>query len=115
MPNSFYEIPINVEAGEQCGMPNDMKGAYVNCYAGAKNVNEALHKCVDALRDKGYIFRDVLDQAMELDPEKWTNFVDEAWPEVNNSFPTQREVKNNVINGDVFFGPFVGYSSNKKK
>lgn len=109
MSNLFYEIPINVEPGEKCDMPDSMVGAYVNCYVGADDVNEALQKCVDALRKKGYIFTDILDQTMELDPNLWKEFVSEAWPEIMEFFPTQNEVKETVSQGEVFFGPFVGY------
>jgi len=111
MSNLFYEIPINVIPGNECALPKEMNGAYVNCYAGAENVNDALQKSVNALKIKGYIFSDILESPTELDLDKWEIFVNETWSEIADSLPTQSEVKSIVSRGGVFFGPFVGYSN----
>jgi hypothetical protein len=111
MTNSLYEIPVKVEPGKDCDFPEEMDGAFVNCYSGAESVNEAIQKSINALKKKGYIFKDILKEVMILEPENWDIFVLEAWPEFVNSLPTKNEVKSIVNCGGIFFGPFVGYSN----
>jgi hypothetical protein len=112
MHNKLYEIAINVKPNKNCDMPSDMVGAYVSCYSGAENVEAALTKIVKKLKNKNYIFVDILDDDIkELDAYKWNLFVESAWKEFTDYFPTQKELLDMVKSGEVFFSPFIGYST----
>jgi len=112
MPNKLYEIAINVKQNKNGDMPSDMVGAYVSCYSGAENVEAALTKIVKKLKNKNYIFVNILDEDIrELDAYKWNLFIESAWKEFADYFPTQKELLDMVKSGEVFFGPFLCYST----
>jgi len=111
MSNKLYEIAIKVKPNKNCDMPSDMVGAYVNCYSGAENVETALTKMVEKLQNKNYLFVDILDDIRELDAYKWNLFVERAWKEFADHFPSQKELLDIIESGEVFLGPFIGYST----
>jgi len=88
-----------------------MVGAYVSCYSCAQNVEIALTQMVERLQDNHYIFVDILDEIRELDAYKWNLFVESAWQEFADHFPSQKELLELIELGEVFFGPFIGYST----
>ncbi len=108
--NHLYEIPLRIRRGPSCAMPAKLIGAYVICYASAPNHLEALKNSLLKLKNEGYIFEDLVNEKIyELDPLKWTKYVEKSWNEFKDHLPTQEEIITKVKSGGIFYGPFLGY------
>lgn len=111
--NYLYEIPISVKRGQSCPMPSNLVGAYVCCYVGAQDHFDATRKAVLKLVGEGYIFKDIVNRKVnEIDPSKWEEYIDNTWSEFKDHFPTQDEIASKVEEGEIFYGPFIGYETN---
>lgn len=108
--NHLFEIPVRVRRGPSCSMPKNLVGAYVSCYASARNHLEATRKAVLQLARDGYIFEEIMGgKVHELDPVKWNTYIENTWSECKDNFPKPEEIPQIIATGAVFFGPFVGY------
>ena len=112
--NHLYEIPVKVRRGPSCPMPPQLIGAYVICYVPAANHLNALKNAVSKLKIDGYIFEDLVNRKInELDPYKWAEYVKRSWSECKGSLPTQEELLRKMDAGEIFYGPFCGWKSEK--
>lgn len=111
MQNKLYEFTIKVSRGDGCDMPENMEGAYVNCYASAPSYEQAMKKGVMAITKDNYVFEDVVKGVREIPVEEWSDYIEKTWPEFVDHLPSQEEVKTCVDEGMVFFSPFMGFNS----
>ena len=90
-------------------MPDDMKGAYVNCYVAAPDPESAMRKGVMAITQDNYIFEDIVNGVREIPIENWNEYIGKTWPEFVNHLPSLEQVRKCVEDEMVFFGPFMGF------
>ena len=109
--NSLYEFTIKILRGESTEMPGELKGAYVVCYAAAPDYQSALRKGVLAVTQMGYKFDDIANEVREVSLATWGNYVASVWPEYADHMPSSAQLPDVVNDGQVFFGPFVGFSN----
>lgn len=109
--NTLYEFTIKVLPGESTKLPNGLKGAYVACYAAAPDYQSALKKGVLAIAQMGYKFEDIRNGVREIPVESWNSYLEKVWPEYTDQMPSIEELPEVVNSGQVFFGPFIGFSS----
>lgn len=107
MVNQLYEFTMKVARGEGSDMPEGMQGALVPTYVGAPDYQTAVRRGVDAIRGKHYVFEEFQGQVREIPIERWEDYIDKAWPEFANYFPSKEQMSFLVHDGAVFFGPFV--------
>jgi hypothetical protein len=106
--NALFRCSVKVRRGPTCDMPPHLIGAFVDCFFAAHNYEDGLRQVVAKLRERGYIFQDVVDQRVDqLDPLKWNEYVTTTWSEVKEHFLSQSEMEQFVKEGGVFFGPFI--------
>lgn len=109
MMNGLYEFTMKILPGD-AGMPDGLTGAYVVCYAGAPDYQAALKNGVVAITQMGYRFDDIQNGVREVSLDSWGAYVEEVWPEYLDQMPSAVELPEVVEEGQVFFGPFVGFS-----
>lgn len=109
--NNLYEFTMKVLPSESTEMPDGLKGAYVACYASALDYQTALKKGVQAIAQMGYRFDNLKNGVREIPLNSWTAYVDSVWPEYADQMPSAEQLLAVVKDGQVFFGPFVGFSS----
>ncbi|CAN7601366.1 hypothetical protein LJR028_004339 [Rhizobacter sp. LjRoot28] len=113
LPNLLFMFNMHVGRGTNTDMPANLAGAYVCVYAAGPNYEAALSEAVARAAALGYRFIDLTDgKAHQLDPHRWTSYLQDAWPEFEAHFPTQDELLQDLPSRRVFFGPFVGYEAN---
>lgn len=93
------------------------------CYVGAPDHLSAIRTAVDALRSRGFVFEDVVGQAVrQLDPVAWEEYLRLTWgdlpaefPEqaaaIRAQFPDEAGIKQIVLSGGVAFGPFCAWET----
>jgi hypothetical protein len=107
----LFRMTLHVGRGNS-EMPANLAGAYVPMFVGAADYQTAVKRAVQKLQQQGYDFIDICDAKVdELDPEKWDQFVSEAWPEFILEFPDQKNVLKALKQDFIFTGPFVSYES----
>jgi hypothetical protein len=109
--NNLYEFTMKVLRTESTEMPDGLKGAYVACYAAALDYQAALKKGVEAIAQMGYKFDDLKNGVREVPLNSWTDYVESVWPEYADQMPSAEQISAIVDDGQVFFGPFIGFSS----
>ncbi len=92
-------------------MPDDLKNTYVVCYSAASNHKAAVEKGVESIQAKGYAFDEVREGVKKVSIESWELYLDRIWPEYIDQMPTQVELVEIINNGQVFFSPFLLFSS----
>jgi hypothetical protein len=109
--NNLYEFTMKVLPSESVVMPDGLKGAYVACYAAALDYQAALKKGVQAIAQMGYKFDEIKSDVREIPQDSWTAYIASVWPEYADQMPSAEQLSTVVEDGQVFFGPFIGFSS----
>lgn len=109
--NNLYEFTIKVLRGENAEMPDGVKGAYVVCCAAASDYQAALKKGVLAVTQMGYKFDDIKNGVRDVPLGAWGDYLAKVWPEYADQLPSVSQLPELVKGGQVFFGPFAGFSS----
>ncbi|WP_218042557.1 hypothetical protein [Steroidobacter gossypii] len=108
--NKLWLLNLHIGRGTNSEMPTDLAGAYVAAFVAATDHEAAARAVVAHLAMRGYEFLDISDHKIhQLDPQRWTSYVAESWPEFVSHFPTQGQVISGLADGKIFFGPFAGY------
>jgi len=108
--NNLYEFTMKVLPGESMEMPDGLKGAYVACYVAALDYQAALKKGVQAIMQMGYKFDDIKNGVREVPLDSWAAYIESVWPEYADQMPSTEQLPAVVEDGQVFFGPFIGFS-----
>jgi hypothetical protein len=112
--NELWLLNLHIGRGTNSEMPANLAGAYVAAFVAAPDYEAAAREVVSHLARRGYEFFDISDRKIrQLDPQRWTSYVDESWPEFVSHFPTQNEVISGLADGKIFFGPFAGYEKHE--
>lgn len=108
--NDLFLLNLQIGHGRS-EMPTHLAGAFVAVYVAAVDHEAALAQAVARIQARGYEFIDLADgKVHQLDPLKWDDYVERAWPEFAAHFPTQAEVMTGLRSSDwVCFGPFAAY------
>jgi hypothetical protein len=115
MPRLF-RLTLHIKRGVNREMPSNLVGAYVPVFVAGANHEAAARSAVSEIARRGFEFVDIPDGKIdELDPERWDEFVKQAWPEFTEHFPSQSEVCDELSKGFIFVGPFAGYESSGPK
>lgn len=110
--NRLFRLTIHVTRGTNSEMPTNLTGAYVPVFVGANDHESAAIAAVKSLSKRGFEFVGIADDKIhELDPEKWDQFVREAWPEFVEDFPRQNEVVEGLKGQFLYTGPFASYEA----
>jgi len=113
--NHFFQAQVKVRRGADCKMPSHLTGAFITCYAAAATYEDALKLAVKKLSADGFIFEDLVDGKIhELDPSHWDGHVATSWSEFKTYFPPQSDLPRFIQLGGVFFGPVLGWETDKK-
>jgi hypothetical protein len=107
--NNLYLLVVKINRGSSTEMPPSMAGALVPAFAPAPDHESAARIAVSALVRQGFEFVDLQGQVTQLDPSAWNQYVESAWPEFAADLPDQTVLKEHLVSGKVFFGPFAGY------
>lgn len=108
--NNLYEFTMKVSPGSGTEMPDGIIGAYVACYAAASDYQAALRKGVSAITQMGYKFDDIKNDVREVPLDSWGAYLDKVWPEYIDQMPSVAQLPEVVKSGQIFFGPFIGFS-----
>lgn len=111
----LYRLTLHIKRGNNTKMPANLVGAYVPVFIGANDHQEAAMKAVQALTSQGFEFIDIADNKIdELDPNRWSTFVQDAWFEFTSVFPSQSEVLSKLqAQAFLFIGPFASYEASQ--
>jgi hypothetical protein len=109
---NFWMLKMHIGRGSNTEMPAELAGAFVPVFVSAQDHEAAARAAVGEIRRRGYEFIDIQDQKIhQLEPRKWTSFVEKSWPEFAPHFPNQDQVIAGLSTGKIFFGPFAGYEA----
>ncbi|OAI40986.1 hypothetical protein AYO40_00460 [Planctomycetaceae bacterium SCGC AG-212-D15] len=90
---ALFAMFIRVKPGPGCPMPPHLIGADVPCYVAAPNHLDAVSLAVRHLRMQGFIFQDVVNSKVDqLNPLKWTEYVDHEVAALSGEFPGQEHL-----------------------
>jgi hypothetical protein len=115
---TLFAMFIRVKPGPGCAMPAHLIGADVPCYVAATSHMDALELAVQHLRKLGFIFQDLVKSKVDqLDPAKWTEYVDREctallreFPgrekSIRDHYPDQARITKLLEVGGVLLGPF---------
>lgn len=109
--NKLYEFTMKILRGDSTEMPDGLTGAYVTCYAAAPDYQASVRKGVLAITQMGYKFDDLRDGVREIPLASWAEYLGKVWPEYANQMPTVAQLPDLVTEGQIFFGPFAGFTS----
>jgi len=111
MKNKLFKFTIEVKPTDQTVLEEPISGGYIDCYAGATNIEEALKKCAYELIEKrNFSFEDVLDNASIVNLDHWDRHIKDTWEgEFKGGFPTHQGILDIQERGGVFLSPIVGY------
>lgn len=109
--NNLYEFTMKVLRGDCSEMPEGLSGAYVACYAAAPDYQAAVKKGVQAVTQMGYKFDNLLNGVREIPITSWGDYFAKVWPDYVDQMPSAAQLPSVVGEGQVFFGPFVGFTS----
>jgi len=105
----IFIIPFHVQPMEKSIMPIDFKGAYVSCYCGGKNYEEAVKTSLNKLTNDGLYPKEILKPILEMESSSWENHKHEKWNEYADTLVTQEEFEKSIKSGEVIYGPFGSY------
>jgi hypothetical protein len=108
--NHLYEFTMRISPGNGTEMPDGIIGAYVACYAAASDCQAALRKGALTITQMGYKFYFIKNDVREVPIESWGTYLDKVWPEYIDQMPSVAQLPEVVKDGQIFFGPFVGFS-----
>lgn len=108
MPDIFI-VPFNVKPSVGSIMPTTANGAYVSCYAQAKDYKQAVMKCIEALDADGMQVEEVLQPIHSMDASQWSQHIVDQWPDQASQMPNQEEFERAIASGKVIYGPFGAY------
>ena len=109
LENRLFEFTMRVLRGDGSELPEDVRGAYVPCYASAPDYRAALKKGALAANAMHNRFDDVRGEVREIPLATWGAYVAQVWPDFSGHFPSQDELPGLVANGIVFFGPIATF------
>ena len=110
LENKLWLLNLHVRRGANRDMPAALVGAFVPVFVSAPDWQAAAKEAVAQVRNRGFEFIDISDkQVHQLDPLKWSAFIQKSFPEFARHLPSQDEVVAGLPHGKTFFGPFVGY------
>jgi len=92
-------------------MPENLSGAYVDCYTSGDTYVEATKKALARLLQDGLYPEEVLPNVREMHSDLWTEHVKESWPDYIDSLPKQDEFEEFIRGDGVIYGPFSSYDS----
>lgn len=93
-------------------MPENLIGAFVDCFAAAPDYESALRLAVQKLTSDGQVFDDIKDGKVDqLDPDKCDDHIASTWPDHRDYFPPQSDMVRFIDAGGVFFGPFIAWET----
>lgn len=107
--STVFVIPFRVSPAEKSIMPLDANGAFVSCYAKAKDFEVAAKLCVETLTNDGLRIEDILEPVHALDQSHWMQHISEQWPEHASDLPDQQEFDKKMNAGVVIYGPFGAF------
>jgi hypothetical protein len=108
--NALYVAFVKIGRGSNTEMPATFTEAFVPVFSVAENYEIALKAAVSKLRAQGYEFLDIKGPVQELDPTRWSSYVQATWPEFESVLPDQEWVLASAAKEPVFFGPFISYA-----
>lgn len=108
--NTLYEFTMKILRGDSTEMPEELTGAYVTCYAGAPDYQAAVRKGVLAITQMGYKFDDLRNEVREIPLASCAEYLIKVWPDYLDQMPTAAQLTDVVKAGQVFFGPFAGFT-----
>ncbi len=112
MTNNLYLMGLKVTRGTASEMPEHFSHAVAITFAAALDLEAALAKAVRKVTLEGYVFQEVEDdRAVQIPVENWGPYVESSWPELTDQLPSPDQITDIVAKGQVFFGGFLGYSS----
>ncbi|WP_150680182.1 hypothetical protein [Pandoraea pneumonica] len=115
MPGLF-RMTLHIKRGANQEMPSNMIGACVPVFVAGANHETAARSAVSEITRRGFEVVDITDGRIdELDPKMWDEYVNQAWSEFAEYFPSQKEVRKKLSRGFLFVGPFAGYESSESK
>ena len=107
--NGLFVVTVNVARGTNTEMPAHLVGAYVPVYAAAADHELAAKAAVTRLVSQGFELIDLHGPIQQIDPRRWSDYVQGTWPEIVSHFPSQQDVLAGLASGTVFTGPFISY------
>ncbi len=108
--NKLWLLNLHVGRGSNRDMPAALVGAHVPVFVSAPDWQAAAKEAVAQVRKRGFEFIDISDeQVHQLDPFKWSLFIQKSFPEFVSQLPSQDEILAGLPHGKTFFGPFAGY------
>lgn len=108
----LFRLMMHIGRGSNQQMPANIVGAYVPVFVGAPDPEAAAVRVLDHLTGRGFQVIGIGGgEVDELEPAQWGSFVNTAWPELADKFPTQQQVNAQLATGFVFVGPFAGYEA----
>lgn len=108
--SKVFIIPVHVKRTAESIMPPELSGAYVSCYASAREYIEATKKALQRLSDDGLFTEEILEPIQEMDSGDWSEHIVATWPDQAESLPTQEEFDEVIQRGGVVYGPFASYT-----
>jgi len=108
--SALYVAFLKIGRGSNTDMPAAYAEAYVPAFSMAENYQVALKAAVSKLRAQGYEFLDIKGPVQELDPTRWSSYVQATWPEFESMLPDQEWVLASAATEPIFFGPFISYA-----
>lgn len=110
MPHPFFECTL---VGRRIALPTALEpyiGAYIVCYAGAVNHEQAIAVTAAHLPKIGFAFEGVEGEVRQLNPTQWDRYVGLVWPEYTKLLASQQEVEQLVVEGGFFIGPILTFN-----
>lgn len=108
----LFRLMMHIGRGSNHQFPANIVGAYVPVFVGAPTPEIAATRVLDHLAGRGFELIGIGGgEVDELNPAQWGSFVQTAWPELADQFPTQQQVNEQLATGFVFVGPFAGYEA----
>jgi len=96
-------------------MPVEHSNAYVTCYSTGNNYTDATEKALSNLVTDGIYPEEILQPIYEMDSVDWMQHVSDKWPDLVNSMPNQVNFESAMKRGEVVYGPFGLYNTEKIK
>ena len=105
----IFIIPFHVKRVENSIMPSELDRAYVSCYSLSETYVQATKNALEKLKLDGLYPEEILEPIYELEPNSWSQHIEEQWSKYADYMPTQEEFNERMASDDIVYGPFASY------
>lgn len=104
-------IKLELRSGAK-RLPEPMAGAIVTAFSFAEGPAEAARMSFQAALDKGTLAK-VLPDGFSIPVHQFRAYVEQQWPEFADQMPSQSEIADRLADGEVVFGPLIGFTQDQ--